>query len=143
MAEKVNTLVKIRNAEREAVNQFLQERFSEVFSKVKANQKDAAQTRYSGGSIIRPWGFKAVSTVQSSSDDALIVKLRGKPKFQLMGYIAMLLVIGSFLCLVVNPLEYWFCAVVIVLFYIALISERKSTAKKISQVLEEVKIRFS
>src|SRR5690606_34295773 len=96
MAEKVNTLVKIRNAEREAVNQFLQERFSEVFSKVKANQKDAAQTRYSGGSIIRPWGFKAVSAVQSSSDDALIVKLWGKPKFQQMGYIAMLLVIGSF-----------------------------------------------
>lgn len=143
MAETVNTLVKIRNAEREGVNEFLQERFAEVFSKVRAKQKDAARTNYSGGSIIRPWGFKAVSTVQSSSDDALIVKQWGRPKFQLMGYVAMLLMIGGFLCLVVNPIEYWFCAVLIVFFYIALISERKSTTTKINQLMEEVKIRFS
>ncbi|NKC49682.1 hypothetical protein HED54_23005 [Ochrobactrum anthropi ATCC 49188] len=73
----------------------------------------------------------------------MIVKLWGRPKFQLMGYVAMLLMIGGFLCLVVNPIEYWFCAVLIVFFYIALISERKSTAKKINQLMEEVKIRFS
>lgn len=143
MADIVNVLVKVKNADIQAVKAFISERFKDVFSKAEAKQKDADQTRYSGGSIIRPWGFKVIATVQSADADALIIKLWGRPKFQIMGYIAMLLMIGGFLCLVVNPIEYWFCAVLILFFYIALISERKATTRKISQVLEEVKVRFS
>lgn len=143
MTDIVNALVKVRQAETQAVRAFISERFKDVFSKARAKQKDADQTRYSGGSIVRPWGFKAIATVHSADGDALIIKLWGRPKFQLMGYMALLLMIGGFLCLVINPIEYWFCAVLILLFYIALISERKATTKKIGQVLEEVKVRFS
>ena len=122
---------------------FISERFKDVFSKAQAKQKDEDQTRYSGGSIVRPWGFNAIATVQSADADAIIIKLWGKPKLQIIGYIALLFIFGGFLCLVINPIEFWFCAVIILLFYIALISEQKATTRKISQVLEEVKVRFS
>ena len=143
MADLVNALVKVKDADTQAVKTFICERFKDVFSTAQAKQNNADQTRYSGGSIVRPWGFKAIATVQSADADALIIKLWGRPKFQLMGYIAMLLMIGGFLCLVINPIEYWFCAVLMLFFYIALISERKATTRKISQVLEEAKVRFS
>ena len=143
MNEIVNGLVKVKGADSQAVNAFISERFADIFSKAKKKQKDTFQVLYSGGSIIRPWGFKATSTVQSADAEALIIKLWGRPKFQFMGYIAMLLMIGSFLCLIVNPIEYWFCAVLILLFYVALASERKASARKINQVLKEVKERFS
>jgi hypothetical protein len=45
--------------------------------------------------------------------------------------------------LIINPLEYWFCGVLLIILFVGITKERKSTAKKIHQVLDEVKVRFT
>ncbi|QWK79425.1 hypothetical protein [Ochrobactrum sp. BTU1] len=143
MVETVNALVKVRNTDKQAVDEFIRERFAAVFSKSTAKSKGENSVAYRGGSIVRPYGFKAVSTVQSSTDDAQIVKLWGRATMAPMAYAVLALIIGSILGLIADPVEYWFCGLLLAMLFVAMAKERKSTAKKIHQVLDEVKIRFS
>jgi hypothetical protein len=143
MVETVNALVKVRNTDKQAVDEFIRERFQDVFSKAKAKPKGENSVAYKGGSIMRPYGFKAVSTVLSSTDDAQIVKLWGRPTMTPMAFAVLVLIIGSVLGLIINPLEYWFCGVLLIILFVGITKERKSTAKKIHQVLDEVKVRFT
>jgi hypothetical protein len=60
-----------------------------------------------------------------------------------MAFAVLVLIIGSVLGLIINPLEYWFCGVLLIILFVGITKERKSTAKKIHQVLDEVKVRFT
>ena len=48
-----------------------------------------------------------------------------------MAFAVLVLIIGSVLGLIINPLEYWFCGVLLIMLLLAMGKERKSTAKKI------------
>lgn len=135
--------MKVRNTDKQAVDEFIRERFADVFSKAKAKPKGESSIAYKGGSIVRPYGFKAISTIQSSTDDAQIVKLWGRATMAPMAYLVLVLIIGSILGLIINAIEYWFCGLLLIILLVAMAKERKSTAKKINQVLDEVKVRFS
>ena len=60
-----------------------------------------------------------------------------------MAYAVLVLIIGSIVGLIINAVEYWFCGLLLVILLVAMAKERKSTARKIHQVLDEVKVRFS
>lgn len=143
MANDVNTIIKVKNADREGLDQFIAERFTDVFSSAKAKHQEKGKIAYKGGSLMKPYGFKAVSTVQIKADDTAIVKLWGRPKMYPMAYIALLMLIGGVVGIIIDPVQNAFLGILIVLFLFILRREQKNTNKKIIQILDEVKIKYS
>lgn len=143
MANDVNTMIKVKNADKEGLDQFIAERFTDVFSSIKAKHKDKGKIAYRGGSLVKPYGFKAVSTIQINPDDSAIVKLWGRPTMYPMAYIAILMLIGGVAGIIIDPVQNGFIGILIILFLFLLKREQKNTNKKINQILDEVKIRYS
>lgn len=143
MANDVNTMIKVKNADKEGLDQFIAERFTDVFSSAKAKHQEKGKIAYKGGSLMKPYGFKAVSTVQINPDDSAIVKLWGRPTMYPMAYMALLMLIGGVVCIIIDPAQNGFIGILIILFIFLLKREQKNTNKKIVQILDEIKIRYS
>lgn len=143
MANDVNTIIKVKNADKEDLDQFIAERFTDVFSSAKAKHQEKGTIAYKGGSLMKPYGFKAVSNVQINPDDSAIVKLWGRPTMYPMAYIALLMLIGGVFGIIIDPVQNGFIAILIVLFLFLLKREQKNANKKIKQILDEVKIRYA
>ncbi len=143
MANDVNTMIKVKNADKEGLDQFIAERFTDVFSSVKARHQEKGKIAYKGGSLMKPYGFKAVATVQINPDDSAIVKLWGRPTMYPMAYIALLMLFSGVVGIIIDPVQNGFLGILILLFLFLLMRERKNTNKKINQVLDEVKIKYA
>lgn len=143
MAEAVNAMIKVKNADKEGVDQFITERFNDVFGSARLKPLENGKVSYKGGSFMKPYGFKALSTVQLTSDDSAIVKLWGRPTMYPMAYLMIVMLFGGVVGVIIDPIEHGFIAILIVLFMFLLRREQKNTNKKINQVLDEVKVRFS
>lgn len=143
MTNDVNTMIKVKNADKEGLDQFIAERFTDVFSSAKAKHQEKGKISYKGGSLMKPYGFKAVSTVQINPDDSAIVKLWGRPTMYPMAYIVLLMLIGGVVGIIIDPVQNGFIGLLIILFLFLLKREQKNTNKKIVQILDEVKIRYS
>lgn len=49
-----------------------------------------------------------------------------------MAYAVFVLIIGSTLGLIINPFEYWFCGALLIMLFVAMGKERKTTIKNSS-----------
>jgi hypothetical protein len=143
MPKTVDALVKVKNADAQQVLDFVKSRFSDIFSKVTSSPTGQDSWTYKGGSLLRPYGFKALISVEAVSGDATMLKIAGRPKMGLMAYLLMLVAATLLIFGLSNPIQGFWGLIAAAVLVIASKRDQKKVSKQLEQIAAETVTRFS
>lgn len=133
MAKQVNVTVKTRGGEIDQVREFLTQRLKSRFGRVNHSSTDAQTDRFSGGSLMRPYGFKATASYENIGADNMMVTLNGRPAMGLLSYISLIV----FLVLVGFALAYPLEGAMGLIFAFVIVVASRRSQKSVSADLEK------
>jgi len=108
MPKSVDTVVRINNPDVTAVQDAVKARLENVFSSVKSTPRKTHGVFYKGGSLLKPYGFKATVTTEPAGDNTTVVRLVCRPKMNALAYIAMMFVAVLLIFGLSNPVDgFW------------------------------------
>ena len=141
MPKTIDTMVRVR-ADAATALDVLKRRFADFFSKVSATSVSTQRTDLKGGSILRPYGFKATVLTEQAGPDATVLKISGRPKMNLIAYILMLVVAALLIFGLSNPEEGFWGIIAALVMIIAAILEQRRVKRQIQQASAELASRF-
>lgn len=142
MSKQVEVLIKVKDADEKEIIDFVRNRFTDIFSKVKETKLGENRTSYKGGSLLRPYGVKATVTKEKAGNNATILKFSGRPKMNLIAYLALILVFVLLLVGLSYPAEAGLGLIAAFIMIVAALFEQKKVMKNIKQVADDTQNRF-
>lgn len=141
MPSTIETMVRVRSDAATALD-FLKGRFAEFFSKVNTTSISGQRTSLKGGSLLRPYGFKATVVFEQAGPDTTVLKISGRPKMNLIAYVLMLVVATLLIFGLSSPEEGFWAIMAALVMIIASIVEQRRVKRQIQQVSVDLASRF-